>query len=297
MLHFLKRIDWLVGIVVVIAGVSFLSSLFVLFLPWFGLPNEIQNRAAVSQALSVALALVVGMIAIIITAGVESSEYRAREKLKSDIASLIAALQSIYLKTANFLASSELRIERPNFKSELKTIGEFVCSTSGFAFFCWAAEKSKQAGKGRPEFWRLFFYDLSWLQMRSGSELIQFVQAARPGSGSGNDPLHLLFLLTKKDLRAILKYLDKFEDSLTTSQTIIDENPIVAAMWSPSQKTDSAPLPLPSAERIEAALAAARARGGNFETEFKEILARARTGDRDEINLFNYVADYLLTNT
>ena len=28
MLHFLKRIDWLVGIVVVIAGVSFLSSLF-----------------------------------------------------------------------------------------------------------------------------------------------------------------------------------------------------------------------------------------------------------------------------
>jgi hypothetical protein len=127
--------------------------------------------------------------------------------------------------------------------------------------------------------------------------LIQFVQAARPGSGSGNDPLHLLFLLTKKDLRAILKYLDKFEDSLTTSQTIIDENPIVAAMWSPSQKTDSAPLPLPSAERIEAALAAARARGGNFETEFKEILARARTGDRDEINLFNYVADYLLTNT
>lgn len=97
MLRILKRIDLLVGIVVVIAGVSFLLSLFVLFQPWFPLPNGINERATVSQALSVALALIVGMIAITITAGVESSEYRAQERLDGDIASLKAALASIYL--------------------------------------------------------------------------------------------------------------------------------------------------------------------------------------------------------
>ena len=183
MLHILKRIDLLVGIVVVIAGLACLSSVLVL-LPWQGLPKEIQDRATVSQALSVALALVVGMIAIIITAGIEKSEYRAQERLNSDIASLGSALSSIYLKITPFRLPRHLPVERPNFERELKTIGEFVCSTSGFALLCWAADKSEQTGKGRSELWRYFFYDLVSWQMRTGNELIEFVLDTRPDSAS-----------------------------------------------------------------------------------------------------------------
>lgn len=292
MLHILKRIDLLVGIVVVIAGLACLLSVLVLF-PWFGLPNEIQNRAAVSQALSVALALIVGMIAVTITAGVEKSEYRAQEKLNSDIASLVAALSSIYLKTAHFLAFQ--RIETPNFESELKTIGEFVCSTSGYAFFCWAADKSKQARKdGRPDSWRHFFYDLVSWQMRTGNELVQVVQARRRHSGSADDPLDLLGQLTNKDRKKILGYLADFGASILKISEVLNENPIIKVLRSPSPEPDSAPVLLPSAERIEAALAAAKAISGGLVSDLKEVLEKARQGDRDAINQFNYLVDSLL---
>lgn len=287
-----NRIDWLVRLVMVIALLSCLSSVFVLVQPWFELPNGIEHRAAFSEALSVALALIVGMIAITITAGIEKSEYRAQEKLNGDIAGLVAALSSIYLKTAHCLVSREL--QRPNFESELKTIGEFVCSTSGFALLCWAANKSGQAGKHRPEPWRHFFYDLVSWQMRTGSELIQIVQARRPRSGSADDALALLGHLTNKDRKAILSYLADFGASISKISKILDEDPIIKAMRSPSPKAESAPVPLPSAERIEAVLAAARARGGDIETELKETLANARLGNQASTNEFNVVADYLV---
>jgi hypothetical protein len=116
--------------------------------------------------------------------------------------------------------------------------------------------------------------------MRSGIELIGKVQAIRPISGSDDDPLGLLERLTNKDRKAIL-----------------NDNPVINAMRNPSPEAASAPLQLPSEERIKAALAAAKARGSGLESELKEVLEKARKGDRDAINLFNVVANSLLTNT
>ena len=130
--------------------------------------------------------------------------------------------------------------------------------------------------------------------MRTGSELIQIVQAGRLHSGSAEDPLDLLAHLTNKDRKAILSYLADFGTSISWISKILNEDPIINAMRSPSRKADSVPVLLPSAERIEAVLAAARARGGNFEAELKETLANARLGNQDSANEFNAVADHLV---
>ena len=97
--------------------------------------------------------------------------------------------------------------------------------------------------------------------------------------------------------KKILGHLADFGTSISRISKILNENPIIAAMRSPSPEADSAPLLLPSAERIEAALAAAKAKSSGLERELRETLATARTGDHDAINLFNVVAGSLLTNT
>ena len=135
--------------------------------------------------------------------------------------------------------------------------------------------------------------------MRSGIELIGKVQAIRPISGSDDDPLGLLERLTNKDRKAILGYLDDLGTSTSRSpfSMILNDNPVINATRNPSPEAASAPLQLPSEERIKAALAAAKARGSGLESELKEVLEKARKGDRDAINLFNVVANSLLTNT
>lgn len=87
-----------------------------------------------------------------------SSDYKASERVKSDIVKLIVTLRSIMHKYARYTyaKSPEGTID---ISLEKRIINDFICSSTGLAFYSWVAQKSADANssnnKGEP--WRVFF--------------------------------------------------------------------------------------------------------------------------------------------
>ncbi|WP_243665098.1 hypothetical protein [Rhodothermus marinus] len=140
------RLDGLLKIVVALAIASLGASVFVLLDPWNWI-GATAERVGISQALSTALALLLGTIAIIVAVTVERTEYRAQEALRSDVVELAATLHSVLTKTAAWYArrgQTGTPPPAPDFEAERHAIGRFLCSPTGFAFLCRAAEKKRR---------------------------------------------------------------------------------------------------------------------------------------------------------
>ena len=238
-MHRFFRIDRLVNVLVTLAGLSFVSSLVILVHPGFQLPAGIEQRAMVSQSLSTALALMMGMIAILVSAGVETSEYRAQEKLRGDLARLGVALHSAVLKTALWRVSKKPPAH-PDFEFERTAIGEFVCSTTGFAFMCWAAAKGEEArssGSSAEQPWRVFTADLGAMQMRRGQELAEYLDSHKD---MVDDLLRILGDLSDKDVGSISEYLSNLKRSMSLLARARSDDPMVTTWRNLSAKGQDA---------------------------------------------------------
>jgi hypothetical protein len=207
-----------IGLVLILAILSGLLALVVLILPLGNAGSELSNRATVSSAVSTTFALISGVIAILVTARVSSTDYQAEQNVKADTAKLLASLRSIMLKGALFSQKAAKTNAAPDFTNELKSINEFLSSTTAFAFWSWEGYKSALAEE-RPESWRLFFMYLA--------ELLDSKDNFRNMISRAVEIETLLTSLTKKDIRRISQYtsdlakaVGKFQESRTNSLLI-----------------------------------------------------------------------------
>lgn len=223
------RLDGLLKIVIVLAIASLGASVFVLLDPWHWI-GATAERVGISQALSTALALLLGTIAIIVAVTVERTEYRAQEALRSDVVELAATLHSVLTKTAAWYArrgQTGTQPPAPDFEAERYAIGRFLCSPTGFAFLCRAAEKSDEAGRrNAPEVWRGFSLVLADLQMLQGAALARFVYEARDAFFEMVD---LIGHLSAHDLRQIRRFLEDFEHAMPFYRQAMAESVLVRA--------------------------------------------------------------------
>ncbi|NOZ10357.1 MAG: hypothetical protein GXP09_04875 [Gammaproteobacteria bacterium] len=110
-------------------------------------------------------AILISLASVIYTSSlsekISSSDYKAKEQVKTDTAKLLSSLRSIMHKGA----LSSTTKDTIDISHEKNSIGEFLTSQTGLAYYSWVNEKSTEAGKvGKSgESWRLFFLYLAEL--------------------------------------------------------------------------------------------------------------------------------------
>lgn len=144
----------MITFVLVLASLSCVVSVLILIWPFKG--DVLSNRATVSASVSGAFSLMAGIIAILVTARVSSSDYQAEQALKADTAQLLAGLRSIAVKGAWLSQKSQSATWHLDFKREREIINNFLSSTSAFAYWSWVGERGSTAGSMSEE-WRVFF--------------------------------------------------------------------------------------------------------------------------------------------
>lgn len=287
----MTRIEGWIKAVILLAIGSMVLSIAVFLYP-FAVPVDLSTRSEISSAISTVFALVMGTIAIIIAAGIERTEYRARETLREDLARLSAALHSLLTKAGAILAARGQNIPvAANFEAEKSVFNDIICSTTGYAFVCWIGEKSEAASAAgkEGEAWRVFVLVLSELQLRSDEDLPDYVYH---NFQTIDELLGLIESLDEQSVRAISKYLDDLSSTRYYKRSN-DELVIVQALRGRTRSMP--PAQLPSEDIIDQTLAAAANEGSSFLAEVNDILERARTGDQESIRYFNSLSQTLLS--
>jgi hypothetical protein len=138
------------------AGIALLAGIGLFFAP-FGASQSLANRGTAAAALVSGFAVVLTALALVATVRVESSDFRAEESVKEDIARLLASLRSIYLKAAWLTQQSDQLDDRHGslFDNERRVIQDFMNSTTALAFYALEGRMSAKAGP-RAEEWRVF---------------------------------------------------------------------------------------------------------------------------------------------
>ena len=128
-----------------------------LFFAPFGVSQNLANRGTAAAALVSGFAVVMTALALVATVRVESSDFRAEERVKEDVARLLASLRSIYLKAAWLTQQLDQGDSRHAslFNGERQVLQEFLNSTTAPAFYALEGRISAEKGS-RPEEWRVF---------------------------------------------------------------------------------------------------------------------------------------------
>jgi len=128
-----------------------------LFFAPFGVSQNLANRGTAAAALVSGFAVVMTALALVATVRVESSDFRAEERVKEDVARLLASLRSIYLKAAWLTQQRDQGDSRHAslFNGERQVLQEFLNSTTAPAFYALEGRISAEKGS-RPEEWRVF---------------------------------------------------------------------------------------------------------------------------------------------
>jgi hypothetical protein len=188
------------------------------FLAPFTFTEEWSWRASVGSSISTAIAIILGAIALLITAQVESSDYKSQQEVKTDLARLLATLSSAQVRAGIKLepaarAKTDLRVE----KAALLT---FMQSTTGFAFYGFAAHKSQKSAKA-PQEWRLFHLYMSEMIDTDDVGLL-LNRAIRVQN--------LLTSLRKADLKQLSKAVQDIAHSVAHFDDVVENNVLLKAM-------------------------------------------------------------------
>lgn len=175
-------------------------------------------RASIGSSLTTAIALMLGAIALLITAKVESSDYKAEQQIKSDIAEILSVLSMILHKGA---LARTIKIKTVDFSEQIKRIEIFANSTTGFAIYNLVASKSKLS-PGKNEEWRLFFFYIAEIVSEPTQIGLVINRAVRIQG--------LLLKLRHNDLRVISNSVNNLVDGIRNFEAALQENVLVKAM-------------------------------------------------------------------
>jgi hypothetical protein len=150
-----KVARWSPLLVAAVATVGLSISLLVLV--WSGAGAELSDRATVSGAIATAFALVAAIVAISAGVWVTTSDYKAEQAVKADTARIRAALRSILAKGALLTQKDAGQPVGLDFKTERKTLNDFLSSTTAFGYWAWVEDRGKKTPVGTEEPWRAFF--------------------------------------------------------------------------------------------------------------------------------------------
>jgi hypothetical protein len=132
---------------------------------------------AIVSAMLAVLALFVGLYAAVVTQRVATSGFQSAERVKSDTATLLAALRGLMIKAALYsqqepkTRDDEKRADFIDIKPEKAVIQSFLDSPTAVAYYAFVAGRSKSArAAGREsEDWRIFFYRLVQLMYETNT--------------------------------------------------------------------------------------------------------------------------------
>jgi hypothetical protein len=207
----------MVRVAIILAVAAVLVAIGVFALP-LAFTEEWSWRANVGSTLTTAIALMLGAVALLVTARVESSDYKAQQQTKTDLARLLATLAMIENKGA--LARTG-QIKAVDFKHEAETIEKFANSTTGFAMYNLLARKSR-AARNQGEEWRLFFMYIAELTAKHDDPALVINRAVRIQE--------MLLKLTQDDLRLIGRSVSDLVAGIADFNTALDENVVIKAM-------------------------------------------------------------------
>jgi hypothetical protein len=175
-------------------------------------------------------ALLLSIMAIIVSACVSSSDFRAEEDVKAHTARLLATLRSMMAKGA---VLSQMPPGAPlplGFTHERTFLSDFLTSTTGFAYWSWAGNKS-QAAKDKPEEWRVFFLNLINIL---GAEDANFRSMMR-----GAIVLETMVTgLSKDDIRKIASYVADLSSAVSGFQDSQKKDVLISAVFEIYGKSD-----------------------------------------------------------
>ena len=181
------------------------------------------------------IAIIISLVTVIYTGflseKISSSDYKAKEQVKTDTAKLLSSLRSFMHKGA----LSSTTKETIDISHEKNAIGEFLTSQTGLAYYSWVNEKSAEADKegksGEP--WRLFFLYLAELANANHA-----YSAARKSAD-----VELLFdQLTEDDISRISEYNSDLIAAIANNSKNREGNTIVKVFFETqkdSQKENS----------------------------------------------------------
>jgi len=210
------RVIWLLAIV------GMLLTLSLLLLPSLNLPPDWANRAQVSAAISSAFALILSIVAIVVSVRVSSSDYRAEQDVRAQTVQLLASLRSIDVKGAVLTQKRAGESSSIDFKKEREMINDFLSSTTAFAFWSWAGYKSEQAGD-KPEGWRIFFLDLAYILDESDTEFRSMMHYSV-------EVENLLIQLSTSDIQKISQYVLDLSKAVGTFKDSREKNVLLKAI-------------------------------------------------------------------
>ncbi|MEO0400583.1 MAG: hypothetical protein AAF224_14320 [Pseudomonadota bacterium] len=202
---------------IILSVLALVIAISVFFIP-IKLTEDVSWRASVGGTITTALALMLGALALLVTAQVESSAYKAKEQTKTDISGLLATLATIQTKSALWQTG---QLESVDLTKESEIILAFSNSTTGFAMHNLAAQKSRLA-KDRGEEWRVFFLYIAEMSTMSENTSLMLNRAVRVQE--------LLLSLSEKDLRAIGSSVSSLTSGISDFEKALDENVLIKAV-------------------------------------------------------------------
>lgn len=207
----------MIRVAVAIAFAALFVSIGALVVPG-AVTEELSWRAAIGASISTSIAIILGAIALLLTAKVESADYKAEQQIKYDLARLHAALSSAQVR-AGIKLDVKLR-GATNFSQEKLVAHEFLQSVTGFAFYMLTARKSEES-RGSPEEWRLFHLYIA--ELVESSDVSVFLNRATRVQ-------RLLSELTSNDIDSLCSSVRDLSGSAANFGWAIEKNLVLRAM-------------------------------------------------------------------
>lgn len=195
----------------------------ILLVPTVVRATSLGDRGQTSAAVSSAFALILSVIAVIVTARVNSSDYRAEQDVRMRTAQLLATLRSIMVKSAMFSQKPRDNSDALDLAGERRVLNDFLSSTTAFAYWSWSGYKSVEAGDN-PEEWRVFFMYLADILDSERSQLALMLNRAAVLE-------KLLAGLDKKAIRRISSYVSDLSGAIGDFEKNRESNALIKEVF------------------------------------------------------------------